>query len=283
MKIPFSPFSRLSPVTLTPSSPAPGFLQPGSGSGPAGVQTAIVVGSGFGGLAAAIRLSVMGYKVQVIEKLDGPGGRAYVRKQDGFTFDGGPTIITVPFMFEELWSLCGRKLQDDIDLRLMDPFYRVRFNDGSHFDYSGDPEKMRAEIIRICPEDAEGFDGFVKEADLCYRLGFEALGCKAFDSIGDLLAAMPSMVRMRAWRTMHGLVAGYFKHPKLRMAMSLQTLLIGGNPFSVTSVYSLINALERRFGVYSAMGGTGSLVNGTRTVQRRGTPYRCGRWSGHRY
>ena len=112
MTIPFLPHmlhTPLSPLTLTPSSPVPGFMPAGSGSGPAGVQTAIVVGSGFGGLAAAIRLSVMGYQVQVIEKLDGPGGRAYVRKQDGFTFDGGPTIITVPFMFEELWALCGRK------------------------------------------------------------------------------------------------------------------------------------------------------------------------------
>lgn len=223
---------------------------------------ALVVGAGFGGLAAAIRLSVMGYRVEVVEKLDGPGGRAYVRRQDGFTFDGGPTIITVPFLFEELWALCGRKLADDIDLRLMDPFYRVRFDDGTHFDYSGDPERMRAEVARVSPSDLAGFDRFVKEADLCYRLGFEALGCKAFDSVFDLLAAIPSMARMRAWRTMHGLVASYFKHPKLRVAMSLQTLLIGGNPFSVTGVYSLINALERRFGVYSAIGGTGALVQG---------------------
>jgi phytoene desaturase len=254
-------------------------LPPGpvtSGGLPAGrAPRALIVGSGFGGLAAAIRLSVMGYDVEVLEKLDGPGGRAYVRKQDGFTFDGGPTIITVPFMFEELWALCGRKLSDDVDLRLMDPFYRVRFDDGTHFDYSGDPARMRAEVARICPQDAPGFDRFVAEADLCYRLGFEALGCKAFDNIGDLLAAMPSMVRMRAWRTMHGLVASYFKHPKLRIVMSLQTLLIGGNPFSVTGVYSLINALERRFGVYSAMGGTGALVNGmVKLLEERGVPVR---------
>jgi phytoene desaturase len=256
-----------------------------SGRSPVGPSTvgragsppvALVVGAGFGGLAAAIRLSVMGYQVQILEKLDGPGGRAYVRHQDGFAFDGGPTIITVPFMFEELWALCGRKLSDDVDLRLMDPFYRIRFDDGTHFDYSGDPARMRAEIERICPDDAPGFDRFVEEADLCYRLGFEALGCKAFDSIGDLLAAMPSMVRMRAWRTMHGLVSGYFKHPKLRIAMSLQTLLIGGNPFSVTGVYSLINALERRFGVYSAIGGTGALVRGlVKLLDARGVALRC--------
>ena len=254
-----SPFS---PLNLVTSTPAAGFVAQGSGAGPAGEQTAIVVGSGFGGLAAAIRLSAMGYQVTVLEKLDGPGGRGYVRKQDGFTFDGGPTIVTVPFLFEELWALCGKKFTDDVDLRLMDPFYRVRFDDGTHFDYSGDPARMRAEVIRISPEDAAGFDRFVQEADKCYRLGFETLGCKAFDSIGDLVAALPAMMKMKAWRTMFSMVSGYLKHPKLRMAMSLQTLLIGGNPFSVTGVYSLINALERRFGVYSAMGGTGAIIQG---------------------
>ena len=262
-------FTGMDPAALLPASS-------GSGAGPSHVPLALVVGAGFGGLAAAIRLSAMGYRVQVLEKLDGPGGRAYVRRQDGFTFDGGPTIITVPFLFEELWGLCGRKLSDDIDLRLMDPFYRVRFDDGTHFDYSGDPERMRAEVARVSPDDVAGFDKFVAEADLCYQLGFEALGCKAFDSIFDLLAALPSMARMRAWRTMHGLVSSYFKHPKLRMAMSLQTLLIGGNPFSVTGVYSLINALERRYGVYSAMGGTGAIVQGmVNLLQARGVPLRC--------
>ena len=262
-------FTGMDPAALLPASS-------GSGAGPSHVPLALVVGAGFGGLAAAIRLSAMGYRVQVLEKLDGPGGRAYVRRQDGFIFDGGPTIITVPFLFEELWGLCGRKLSDDIDLRLMDPFYRVRFDDGTHFDYSGDPERMRAEVARVSPDDVAGFDKFVAEADLCYQLGFEALGCKAFDSIFDLLAALPSMARMRAWRTMHGLVASYFKHPKLRMAMSLQTLLIGGNPFSVTGVYSLINALERRYGVYSAMGGTGAIVQGmVNLLQARGVPLRC--------
>ena len=247
----------------------------GGSSQPQAAPIAIVIGSGFGGLAAAIRLSAMGYRVEVLEKRDGPGGRAYVRHQDGFAFDGGPTIVTVPFLFEELWSLCGRKFSDDIQLRLMDPFYRVRFDDGTHFDYNGDHQRMRDEVIRICPSDAAGFDRFVEEADQCYRLGFESLGCKAFDSIGDLLAAVPSMIKMRAWRSMHTLVASHFKNPKLRMAFSLQTLLIGGNPFSVTGVYSLVNALERRFGVYSAMGGTGSLVNGmVKLLEGRGVPVR---------
>ncbi|GDX57016.1 phytoene dehydrogenase [Comamonadaceae bacterium] len=223
---------------------------------------ALVIGSGFGGLAAAVRMCAKGWRVEVLEKLDAPGGRARVIHVDGYTFDAGPTIITVPFLLEELWALAGRKMSDDVELRLLDPFYRVRFADGDHFDYSGDPERMRAEVLRIDPTAGPGYTAFMAEADLCYELGFEALGCQAFDSIGDLLKAVPSMARMKGWRSLHAMVATHLKHPKLRQAMSLQSLLIGGNPFSVTCVYSLINALERRYGVHWAMGGTGALVNG---------------------
>jgi len=266
-------FTPETPLAARPAGPASGSGHDTPGARPA--PLALIIGSGFGGLAAAIRLSCKGYRVEVLEKLDGPGGRAYVFKQDGFTFDGGPTIITVPQLFEELWALCGKKLSDDVELRLMDPFYRIRFPDGTHFDYSGDAEKMRAEVARVNADDLPGFDRFVAEADKCYQLGFEQLGGVAFDSFGDLLAALPSMLKMRAWRTMYGMVSSYLKHPKLRMAMSLQTLLIGGNPFSVTSVYSLINALERRFGVYSAMGGTGALIRGmVKLLNERGVNVR---------
>ena len=223
---------------------------------------ALVIGSGFGGLAAAVRLAARGWRVQVLEKLDVPGGRARVHRVDGHIFDAGPTIITVPFLLEELWDLAGRNFSDDVELRLLDPFYRVRFPDGDHFDYSGDPERMRAEVLRIDPTAGPGYTAFMAEADLCYRLGFEALGCHAFDSLGDLFKAVPAMARMQGWRSLHAMVAKHMKHPKLRQAMSLQSLLIGGNPFSVTCVYSLINALERRYGVHWAMGGTGVLVDG---------------------
>ncbi|MDH4390298.1 MAG: phytoene desaturase family protein [Aquabacterium sp.] len=223
---------------------------------------ALVIGSGFGGLAAAVRLAARGWRVQVLEKLDAPGGRARVHRVDGYIFDAGPTIITVPFLLEELWALAGRKLADDVELRLLDPFYRVRFPDGDHFDYSGDPERMRAEVLRIDPTAGPGYTAFMAEADLCYKLGFEALGCHAFDNLGDLFKAVPAMARMKGWRSLHGMVAKHLSHPKLRKAMSLQSLLIGGNPFSVTCVYALINALERRYGVHWAMGGTGVLVDG---------------------
>ena len=238
--------------------------------------SAIVIGSGFGGLAAAIRLSCKGYQVQVLEKLDAPGGRASVHKQDGFTFDAGPTIITAPYLLEELWTLCGRQFSHDITLKEMEPFYRIRFDDGTWFDYSGNDKTMRAEIARFSADDLAGYDRFMVEANMAHKLGFEDLGGVTFDTIWDLLAAVPNMVRMRAWRSIYALVAKHIKNPKLRMVFSFHPLLIGGNPFSVTSVYSLINTLERRFGVHWAMGGTGALIKGlVNLLEERGAQVRC--------
>ena len=235
-----------------------------------------MIGSGFGGLAAAIRLSCKGYHVQVLEKLNAPGGRASVHKQDGFTFDAGPTIITAPYLLEELWTLCGRTFSHDITLKAMEPFYRIRFDDGTWFDYSGNDKTMRAEIARFASDDLAGYDRFMVEANLAHKLGFEDLGGVTFDTIWDLLAAVPNMVRMRAWRSIYALVAKHIQNPKLRMVFSFHPLLIGGNPFSVTSVYSLINTLERRFGVHWAMGGTGALIKGlVNLLEERGAHVRC--------
>ena len=238
--------------------------------------SAIVIGSGFGGLAAAVRLSCKGYQVQVLEKLNAPGGRASVHKQDGFTFDAGPTIITAPYLLEELWTLCGRTFSHDITLKAMEPFYRIRFDDGTWFDYSGNDKTMRAEIARFASDDLAGYDRFMVEANMSHKLGFEELGGVTFDTIWDLLAAVPNMVRMRAWRSIYALVAKHIQNPKLRMVFSFHPLLIGGNPFSVTSVYSLINTLERRFGVHWAMGGTGALIKGlVNLLEERGAHVRC--------
>jgi len=237
---------------------------------------AIVIGSGFGGLAAAIRLSCKGYDVQVLEKLDAPGGRAYVHRQDGFTFDGGPTIITAPQLLEELWTLCGKRMADDITLKPMEPFYRIRFDDGSWFDYSGDEATMRREVERFCPADLPGFDRFIAAADQACKLGFEDLGGMPFNSFSDLLAALPSMVKMMAWESLYTLVSRHISDPKLRIVFSFHPLLIGGNPFAVTRVYSLINTLERRWGVHWAMGGTGALVMGlVNLLSERGVTVRC--------
>ncbi|MBU3725789.1 MAG: phytoene desaturase, partial [Burkholderiaceae bacterium] len=209
----------------------------------------MVIGSGFGGLAAAVRLGAKGYRVTVLEKLDAPGGRAYVHRRGGHVFDAGPTIITAPFLLEELWSLCGKKLSDYITLKPMDPFYRIRFDDGSWFDYSGDPEAMRREVVRFSADDLPGYEAFFKEAEKCYQLGFDRMATKAFDSFLDLLVVLPDFMRMGAWRSIHSLVAKHIRNPKLRMVFSFHPLLIGGNPFSVTCAYALINSLERQHGV----------------------------------
>jgi phytoene desaturase len=240
------------------------------------MRRAVVIGSGFGGLAAAIRLARRGWQVQVLETLDAPGGRAYVWRQDGFSFDAGPTIITAPHLLEELWSLCGRRLSDDVQLKAMEPFYRIRFHDGSWFDYSGDEAAMRREIARFSPEDLPGYERFVKEAQRCYDEGFIGLGGVVFDSVGDLLSAIPSMVKMRAWQSIYTMVCRHLKNPKLRMVMSFHPLLIGGNPFSVTCVYSLINTLERKGGVHWAMGGTGAIITAmVALLERLGGQLRC--------
>jgi phytoene desaturase len=241
-----------------------------------GAPTAVVIGAGFGGLAAAVRLACKGWRVQVVERLDAPGGRASVHREAGFTFDMGPTIVTVPHLFQELWTLAGRRFEDDVTLKALDPFYRIRFDDGSHFDYNGDAAHMRAEVARINAADLAGYDRFMAEAERCYRIGFEELGATPFDSLGDLVSAIPALLRMRSWRTIRGMVASHIRDPRLRIAFSFHPLLIGGNPSSVTCTYSLINQLERRFGVHWAMGGTGALVNGLmKLLAQLGVRVRC--------
>ena len=220
------------------------------------------MGAGLGGLAAAIRLGARGYRVTVIDRLDQPGGRARVFRDDGFVFDAGPTVVTAPFLFEELWELCGRKLSDDVDLRPVTPFYRIRFDDGELFDYTGDPVAMRAEVARLSPADVAGYEAFVRESERIFRVGFEQLAHVPFDTPWDMARVVPAMIRLESYRTVWGLVSKYVRDDRLRQVMSFHPLLVGGNPFSTTSIYSLIAFLERRWGVWFPMGGTGALVDG---------------------
>lgn len=223
---------------------------------------AVVIGSGFGGLAAAIRLGARGYRVTVLEKRDAPGGRAYVYRQDGFTFDAGPTIVTVPYVFDELWTLCGRRREDDVEIVPITPFYRIRFDDGTIFDYTGDTEAMRAEIAKISPEDVAGYDRFLRTSREACRIGFEERGHVSFADWRTMAVMVPEMVANQAYRSVAGVVAQHFKHPKLRVVFSFHPLLIGGNPFSVSAIYCLVAHLEKHWGVHFAMGGTGELVRG---------------------
>jgi phytoene desaturase len=237
---------------------------------------AVVIGSGFGGLAAAVRLGARGYRVTVLERLDAPGGRAYVHRQDGFTFDAGPTIITVPHLFEDLWGLCGRRMSDDIDLRAIDPFYRLVFDDGEVIDCHADPAAMLAEVARISPGDVSGYLRFMKRSEAICATGFETLGHVPFMSLGDMARRAPDLLRLGARRSVYGLVSRYVKNARLRVALSFHPLFVGGNPFDTTAVYALIAHLERRWGVHFAMGGTGALVRGlVGLIEGQGGRLRC--------
>ena len=250
--------------------------RPAAAADPAGRPHAVVIGSGFGGLAAAVRLGARGYRVTVLEQLDAPGGRAYVYRQDGFTFDAGPTVVTAPFLLEELWALCGRRLADDVELRPVTPFYRIRFDDGSSFDYSGDAAAMRAEVARLSPGDVAGYERFLQVSEEIFRVGFEQLGHVPFDTFGDMLRVAPDLVRLQGWRSVYGLASRHVRDPRLRMVLTFQSLLVGGNPFSTTAVYCLIAFLERRWGVHFAMGGTGRLVDGlVRLIEGQGNRVIC--------
>jgi phytoene desaturase len=185
-----------------------------------------------------------------------------VHRQDGFTFDAGPTIVTAPFLFEELWALCGRKMSDDVTLRAIDPFYRLVFDDGETIECHADLDAMRQEVARISPGDLPGYERFMARSQEICALGFEKLGHVPFMSLAQMARQAPSLLRLGGAQSVFGLVSRYVKNPRLRVALSFHPLFVGGNPFDTTAVYCLISYLERRWGVHFAMGGTGALVQG---------------------
>lgn len=252
-------------------------VKPMDVGGPDTRPHAVVIGSGFGGLAAAVRLGARGYRVTVLERLEQPGGRARVHRQDGFIFDAGPTIVTAPFLFEELWRLCGRDMAQDVALVPMRPFYRIRFDDGSSFAYSDDRAAMRAEVARFSPEDVEGYERFMAHSEAVCRVGFEELGHVPFDRLSSMLRIAPALLRLSGHRSVYDVVARFLRDERLRTIFSFHPLLIGGNPFRASGIYCLIAHLERQWGVHFAMGGTGSLVDGlTGLIRGQGGTIRCG-------
>jgi len=223
---------------------------------------AVVIGSGFGGLAAAIRLLARGYHVTVVEALSGPGGRAYAFEQDGYRFDAGPTIITAPELFEELWSLAGRRMQDDLDLRPLDPFYAVRFDDGDVFNARADLAATRAEVVRIAPDEAAGLDRFLADSKAIFDVAYTQLAAKPFHKFTTFLAALPNIIRLSGYRSVHAKVSQFFRNEKLRIAFSFHPMFVGGHPYGTSAYYGLISYLERLRGVHFAMGGTGAVIKG---------------------
>ena len=230
---------------------------------------AVVIGAGFGGLAAAVRLAARGYRVTVIDRLDQVGGRAYAHRQDGFTFDGGPTIVTAPFVFEALWALHGERMADHVTLRPLEPYYTIRWEDGRTFRCWSDAERMRAEIAAFDPGDIDGYEAFLAESEKCYRTGFEKMIDEPFHTVGRMAAQMPGLIARRADRSVHALVSRYVRNERVRQSLSFHPLFIGGNPLRTSGVMSLISFLERKYGVHYAMGGTGALARGIADLAER--------------
>jgi phytoene desaturase len=221
----------------------------------------VVIGSGFGGLAAAIRLRARGHQVTVLEALDQPGGRARVFRRRGFTFDAGPTVITAPHLIEELFTLAGRDMRDYVELVPVDPFYKVMFHDGTSFDYVGDEDRLIEQIASFEPSDVDGYRKLAAHAERIFDVGFTQLSDKPFGSPMDMLRVLPAMTRLESYRSVYGLVERYIKDDRLRQLFTFEPLLVGGNPFSTTSIYLLIHWLERKWGVHFAMGGTTSIIS----------------------
>jgi phytoene desaturase len=225
-------------------------------------RSAIVIGSGFGGLAVAIRLQSAGIQTTLVEKRDKPGGRAYVYEDQGFTFDAGPTVITDPSALEELFALSGRRMADYVEMLPVSPFYRLCWEDGTHFDYANDQEALDRQIAERRPSDVEGYRQFLEYSKAVFKEGYERLGTVPFLSFWSMIRVAPQLVKLEAYRSVYGMVSRFIQDPQLRQVFSFHSLLVGGNPFETSAIYALIHALERQWGVFFPRGGTGALVRG---------------------
>ena len=267
-------------------------------------KRAIVIGSGFGGISLGIRLQSLGFDTTILEKLDAPGGRAYVRHDQGFTFDMGPTVLTVPHFIEELFSLerdranlgaadfppsvldannrirsgvsGGPNTSKYVRIEPILPFYRIYFDDGTFFDYDGDPVSTIDQIKRLAPEDLDGYEKFHAAAKAIFDRGFVELGYTYFGDMASMLRVAPDLVRLDALRPLFSFVKSYFKNPKMQQVFSFEPLLVGGNPLKVPAIYAMIHFVEKTWGIHFAFGGTGALVRGlVRKFEELGGTLRC--------
>ena len=220
----------------------------------------IVVGSGFGGLASAIRLKAKGYDVTLLEKHPDLGGRARVFKKGNFTYDGGPTVITAPYLIEELFSLFNKKISDYVKIVPLDLWYRFVFNDGQTFDYSGNEKLMEKEIKKFSDKDFKGYNELVNFTEKIFDKGFTDLSDKPFNNLPFMLKQIPALLKLKSYKSVYKLVSNYISNEKLRRVFSMHPLLVGGNPFTTTSIYTLILFLEKKWGIHYSMGGTGNIV-----------------------
>ena len=221
----------------------------------------IIIGSGFGGLAASLRMRAKGFDVTLVEKHPDLGGRARVFKKDKFTYDGGPTVITAPYLFDELFSLFNKKISDYVKIVPLDLWYRFVFNDGETFDYNGDDKTMKEQVNKFSSKDYAGYKKLVSFTEKIFDKGFTDLSDRPFNNLIFMLKQVPALLKLKSYKSVYSLVSNYISNEKLRRVFSMHPLLVGGNPFTTTSIYTLILFLEKKWGIHYSMGGTGSIVN----------------------
>ena len=222
----------------------------------------LVIGSGFGGIAAALRLRAKGHDVTLVEKHKDLGGRARVFKKNGFIFDAGPTVITAPYLINELFELFNKKSENYINLKPLKTWYRFIFDDGSKFDYSGDEDLMKRQIEIVNKDDMKGYEELVKFTKKIFDKGFMELSDISFDKPLTMVKQLPALLKLKSYKSVYSLVSSYVKNEKLRRMLSMHPLLVGGNPFTTTSIYGLILYLEKKWGIHYSMGGTGAIITG---------------------
>ena len=228
-----------------------------------------MIGGGFGGIASALRCRALGFQVTLIERLDNLGGRAQVLEIDGFKHDMGPTVITAPFLFAELFDLFNEDINDHLKFLPLTPWYRYVFHNGQTFDYGNDMELMETEIKKFSPPDIENYQNLIRASEAIFNVGFSKLAHVPFQTIWSMIRQIPNLIKLRADKTVNAFVKSYIEHPLLQQAFSIHPLLVGGNPFSTTSIYSLIHFLEKKWGIHFCEGGTGKLVIELEALMKR--------------
>ena len=222
----------------------------------------VVIGSGFAGLASAIRLQASGQQVTIVERREKVGGRAYQLIDGGYTFDMGPSLITAPDLIDDVFAAAGRRTEEYVTLVPLDPYYRLYFDDGRYFEYTGDQERMEAEVAKFNPADVEGYRRFMAGIKVIYDRAFADLAHQPFLRRADFVKILPELVRLNAARSVYGCVASYISDPHLRMVFSFHPLFLGGNPFKASAIYAIIPYLERLGGVHFSLGGMYSVIEG---------------------
>ena len=226
----------------------------------------VIIGSGFGGLSAALRLKAKGHDVTLVEKHKDLGGRARVFEKNGFKFDAGPTVITAPYLISELFQLFGKKAEDYLNIKPLQTWYQFVFEDGYKFDYSGNEEEMKRQISEVSNEDIGGYLDLVNFTKRIFDKGYMELSDVPFNKPFFMLKQIPSLLKLKSYKSVYSLVSSYVKNEKLRRIFSMHPLLVGGNPFTTTSIYGLILYLEKKWGIHYSMGGTGNIVKGLETL-----------------